>query len=408
MKLHQAPSDALSIALRQEIPAEPAKLPRVLWALNLNPSEKFGSLEEQIVVLHHAFAAEAGRFVPLFSCTPRPGMTDGFHARGVEAHCLDLREFRWSTLFALRRLIRRERIDLVHWHFTEPMANPYLWWLSVLNPRVRHYFTDHVSRPDERYTPPGGWRRLVKRVLLKRYERTSCVSAFVQDCLVEQETWRNVDVCRHFINTDRFVPNPTVRSQMRQQFEAEDRFVVIVVAQLIHEKGIDVVLRALTQLPDQAVLWVVGAGDQAATLQALSHTLGLDQRVKFFGLQRQVEPFLQAADCFVLASRWQEAAGLVLLEAQAAGLPVVASRIGGIPEYVREARSGFLVAPDDDTDLARHVRALCNDADLCRRMGRQARALAVENFSVDSQLPAWLDLYRQERAPRRISQPQAA
>jgi glycosyltransferase involved in cell wall biosynthesis len=405
MKLHAAQSDAVSLGFRQEVPAE---LPRVLWALNLDPSEKFGSLEEQIVVLHHAFAAEEGRFLPLFSCAPRPGMTEGFRVRGVEAHCLDLCKFRWSTLIALRGLIRRERIDLVHWHFTEPVANPYLWWLSVLNPGVRHYFTDHVSRLNERYTPAAGLRKMVKRVLLKRYERTLCVSAFVQDCLAKQATWRNTDVCRHFINTDRFAPNPTVRARMRRQYDVEDRFVAIVIAQLIHEKGIDVVLRALAQLPEKAVLWVVGAGSQAEALQALTRTLGLGERVQFFGLQRQVEPFLQAADCFVLASRWQEAAGLVLLEAQASGLPVIASRIGGIPEYVQEAHSGFLVTPDDDADLARHMRALCNDADLCRRLGRQARAVAVENFSVHSQIADWLDLYRRQRAPTPVSRRQAA
>jgi glycosyltransferase involved in cell wall biosynthesis len=408
MKLSEAQNDALALALPEKAAADARQLPRVLYALNLNPSEKFGSLEEQIVTLHQAFTAEAGRFLPLFTCPPRPGMTDAFRARGVEAHCLNLCEFRWRTLIALRALIRREKIDLLHWHFTEPVFNPYLWWLSMLNPRVRHFFTDHVSRPIEPHTPPGGWKKMAKRMLLNCYEKTLCVSAFVQGCLAAQGTWRNVDVCRHFINTDRFVPDPGVRAQMRRQFDVADRFVVIVVAQLIREKGIDVVLRALTQLPDRAVLWIVGGGDQAEPLQALTHTLGLDRRVQFFGLQRHVERFMQAADCFVLASRWQEAAGLVLLEAQSAGLPVVASRIGGIPEYVKDGRTGFLFTPNDDAELARHLRALCNDADLYRRMGRQARALAVESFSVNSQLADWLDRYRRDDAPLRLAPRQAA
>src|SRR5438132_14407597 len=100
MKLHEAQSDAVAIALRKKAAADPAELPRVLYALNLNPSDKFGSLEEQIVFLHHAFAAEDGRFLPLFTCPPQAGMTAGFRARGVAAHCLNLRAFHFSTLFA--------------------------------------------------------------------------------------------------------------------------------------------------------------------------------------------------------------------------------------------------------------------------------------------------------------------
>jgi glycosyltransferase involved in cell wall biosynthesis len=234
-------------------------------------------------------------------------------------------------------------------------------------------------------------------LLLKRYAQTWSVSGFVQDRLQAQGTWANLRVSRHFINTDRFVPRPSVRSDMRRKLGVDDRFVVTVIAQLIPEKGVDVMLQALTQLPAKVVLWIVGTGRQAEELQALARQLGVEQRVTFFGLQRQVEPYLQATDCFVLPSRWQEAAGLVLLEAQATGVPVVASRTGGIPEYVAENRSGFLFEPEDARALARHVRVLCDDALLCRRMGQEARALVIDHFSPTAQLPIWLSLYRNFR-----------
>jgi glycosyltransferase involved in cell wall biosynthesis len=383
-----------TVGIARAAQSERRTLPHVLYVVNVNPTDKFGSAEEQIVTLHDAFREEGSRLVPLFTFPPGPGMTDGFHARGVEAHCIDLRTFRWSRLKALRSLIRRREIDVVNWHFTEPLTNPYVWWLSLLNPKVRHFYTDHISRPAAPYAPPIGFRRLLKRLLLKRYARTLSVSRFVKDCLEEQGAWSNVIVHAHFVNTDRFVPNPAVRAATRRQYQVEDRFVVIAIAQMIPEKGIDVLLRAMTHLPDRAMLWLVGAGRQAEELQALSRILGVSERVRFLGLQRRVEPFLQSADCFVLPSRWKEAAGLVLLEAQSAGLPAVASRIGGIPEYVDEGRSGFLFTPEDAQDLARHLRALCDDPELCRRMGQQARAHAVENFSPAAQLASWLDHYR--------------
>jgi glycosyltransferase involved in cell wall biosynthesis len=184
---------------------------------------------------------------------------------------------------------------------------------------------------------------------------------------------------------------------MRRKHGVEDRFVVTVIAQLIPAKGVDLAIHALTRLPEKAVLWIVGSGAQSDELQALTQTLALTKRVRFWGLQRHVEPLLQASDCFVLPSRWQEAAGLVVLEAQACGLPVVASRIGGIPEYIAEGRSGMLFTPGDADDLAAKLRLLCVDHEACERMAREARLVALERFSADSRLPELLDLYRGNR-----------
>lgn len=372
----------------------PAALPRVLYVANLNPAHKFGSMEEQIVFLSRAFAAERGRLVALFTYADQPGATAALRAKGVEAHCLDLLHFRMRTFLDLWQLTRTHAIDIVHWNLTNPLANPYLWGLNVVSPGLRHFYTDHNSRTDPSYRGPTGWKKVCKRLLLKRYEQVWCVSAFVENSLAAQGTWSNLHRCLHFINTDRFRPDATVRAQMRRQHGVATRFVVIVIAQLIPEKGVDLVIRALTELPEKVVLWVVGTGTQADELRALARALNVESRVRFWGLQRQVEPFLQASDCFVLPSRWQEAAGLVVLEAQAAGLPVVASRIGGIPEYLAEGHGGLLFTPNDVRDLADQLRVLCLDAQVRERMAAEARLQAVERFSVESRLPEVLNRYR--------------
>src|SRR5205085_2195046 len=112
------------------------------------------------------------------------------------------------------------------------------------------------------------------------------------------------------------------------------------------------------------------------------------------------EPYMQAADCFVCPSRWAEAAGLVNIEAQACGLPVVASRIGGIPEYVAEGRTGLLFAAEKHEEMARAVRVLIDDRGECRAMGRRAREWAVEQFSPAARLRDFLDVYRLETAAK--------
>src|SRR5262249_8882483 len=151
---------------------------------------------------------------------------------------------------------------------------------------------------------PGGLNRLLKRALLKRYRKVWCVSRYVQECLAAQGTWSNLVSCLHFINTDRFRPDAGVRRAGRRDPGCRDCFLALGVANLIPEKGIDVAVRALTQTPADTVLWVVGTGPEAGRLQALAESLGLGHRVKLFGQQVHVQPFMQGADCLVCPSLW--------------------------------------------------------------------------------------------------------
>jgi glycosyltransferase involved in cell wall biosynthesis len=384
-----APRGARSVASR---PA--GRLRRVLYAIELDPSRKLGSLEEQVLFVARAFRERDGTFLPLFLTDAPVEKVIGFHEAGIEVACLDLSRFRWSLLRQLRALISQHRIEIVHWGLCPPLHNPYLWWLALLAPRVQHYFTDHISRDLPLRRPGRLPLRLVKGLLLRRYARVLGVSQFVVDCLHQQRIWSNVERCLHFINTDRFRPDETARAAVRAWLGAENNFVVLAVAYLIHAKGIDVLLQALVELPAAIVVWVVGDGPEQPALEALARELGVEQRVRFLGEQARVEPYMQAADCFVCPSRWAEAAGLVNLESQAVGLPVVASRVGGIPEYVEDGHTGLLFPAGDHRALAGCVRGLHEGPEKRQAMGAAARALVVERFSPAACLESYLSLYR--------------
>ena len=290
--------------------------------------------------------------------------------------------------------MRRNRIDIVHWNFVAPLSNGYLWGLSLLCPGVRHWYTDHNSRLMPPPPPPGVMKRALKSLLLRRYDATVCVSEYVRHCLEGQGSWSNLVAQTHFINTARFEPDPATRDEVRRRLDAADRFVLLVVGQLIREKGIDVAIAAMASLPAQTMLWIIGEGPSLPDLTRQIAERGLGDRVRLLGLQSNVQPYLQAADVFLCPSMWAEAAGLVNLEAQACGLPVVASRIGGIPEYVLDGRTGFLFEPGDAGGLATQVRRLIDDPELRRTMAAAARTWALERFAPEARLPEWLDLYR--------------
>jgi glycosyltransferase involved in cell wall biosynthesis len=389
-----AVEQALCREAERSLPAR-ARLRRTLFAIVLDPSQKFGSLEEQIFLQAKAFGEQGSLFLPLF-LTPSPvdRVVPEFREACLPVECLDLDRFRWSLLRRLLRVVSENRIEVIHWNFTPPLSNPYVWALTLFCPSVRHFFTDHNSRTDSAYRRVSRVRKAAKRALLKRYAKVICVSEFVRSCLEAQGGWSNLSSCLHFINTDRFRPDAEARLAVRQRFGAADQFVLLIVANLIREKGVDVALRALPRLPKDLILWVVGGGVEAKSLQALSRELGVCRRVSFLGPQAHVEPFMQGADCLVCPSRWAEAAGLVNVEALAAGLPVVASRIGGIPEYVEDGRTGLLFPPEDSEVLAAQVLRLHGDPMFRQTLALQARSAALERFSAHARLDDFLAVYR--------------
>jgi glycosyltransferase involved in cell wall biosynthesis len=361
----------------------------------LDPGIKFGSLEEQILLLARGFRERGAAFVPVFARPLQGSTLAAFEAEGLEVECVDLRTYRLDALRRLLHLIDDRAIELVHWNFYHPL-NAYVWSLTLVRPHLMHYLTDHNSRPSA--PPPPRWGlagRAIKKVLLRRYRRIVCVSDFVAEVLRRNAPAGHLTTCPHFINTDRFRPDPAVRGQVRNEFRTDGRFVVLLVAHLIPEKGGEMLLRALAELP-RVEAWIAGDGPEGGRLRRVAEEVGVAKQVRFLGNQAEVQRYMQAADCLVCPSLWQEAAGLVNIEALACGLPVVASRIGGIPEIVEHGRTGLLFESGNVGELAAALRCLLEKPELREEMGRAARSTADARYAAERRIPEYLDLYRVE------------
>lgn len=367
------------------------RLRRVLFVVNLNPS-KFGSLEEQIFILAQTFKRQQSLFVPVFVRPLREKDEFAYQNAGLPVAHLDLKQFTVSTFLQLMRLIDCHKIEIVHWNLYNPM-NMYVGLLTIAKPRVMHFMTDHISRTSSGANRFQSVKRWIKRILFRCYNKVGGISNFVLEDLRKQGCWGNLFRHYYFINTERFKPNPYVRAKIRDRHNVADRFVLLVVAHLIPEKGVDVVLKALKALPTHVVLWIVGEGTERDSVEAMARQLNLKERVVFWGLQENVEPFMQAADCFVCPSLWGEAVGLVNLEALACGLPVIASAIGGIPEFIDEGETGFLFLAGDHRALTERITRLLTIPMLSHAMGERARSTAVDRFSVEAKLDELLKIY---------------
>ena len=309
---------ALSTSLNNEChPFHPkstegtGRLKRVLFVLELDTAGKYSSLAEEALSLAREFRKRDSLFLPAFLRPLEGEAAIHYEREGLPVESLDLRQFRLDTLSRLLKVVRVNRIEVIHWNFYYPL-NSYLWFVSLLAPWVEHYYTDHNSRQTENLDSgrSRGLKALLKRLLASRYKKTFCVSGFVLTHL-ERSQWPNLRKLNNFINTERFKPDSVARREVRRSLGVADEFVALIVAWLIKDKGVDVALKALAGMPQNLVLWVVGEGPEMENLQGLAEDLDLGTKVQFLGPRDHVEPLMQAADCLICPSLWAEAAGLV-------------------------------------------------------------------------------------------------
>jgi glycosyltransferase involved in cell wall biosynthesis len=141
----------------------------------------------------------------------------------------------------------------------------------------------------------------------------------------------------------------------------------------------------------------VGDGEEREPLEQLAGSLGLERRVIFAGGQphEELAKYIAAGDAFLFPTQRAEAAPVVLPQAMACGVPVIASEIGGIPEVVgRSLTNGVLVPPGDVPALADAMRALLRDEGLRERLGQRARRRVLAHYTVERMVDQTLDVYR--------------
>jgi len=164
-----------------------------------------------------------------------------------------------------------------------------------------------------------------------------------------------------------------------------DRFAVGWIGRMTGVKRTDDVLRAFRRLRDRGVdacLCMIGDGPDRPAVERRAHELGLMRDTFFLGYQEEVAPFYAAFDAMILPSI-NEGTPVSAIEALAAGRPVVATRVGGVPDVIREGEDGFLVEPGDVDGLAERLARLAADPELRARLGAAGRARVIPRYSVE-------------------------
>lgn len=347
---------------------------------------------------------QTGRPVPVCTVTDRhDGPPAEMLARaGVPRHDLGARRLADPrALGRLVQLLRREEIDLVHAHGQDASI---LAAAASLLGRVKLVVTRHVlAEPDK--TARQRMRAAMALAALGRADAIVAVSRAVAERLCEETAVSSdrVRVIFNGIDLSPFEvgPPPGARADVPGSPAVEEPEPVILVPSVLREgKGHELLLEALPEIrrrvPDVRVIFA-GGGEREDALRRETRDRNVHDIVGFLGFRDDIPELLLAADVVVLPSR-AEALPTVLLEAAAAGRPVVATRVGGTPEIVEDGRTGLLVPPDDAGALGRAVLALLQDGERADRFGRRARSVAEERFGIRRQVDRTLDLWREVAA----------
>jgi glycosyltransferase involved in cell wall biosynthesis len=334
-----------------------------------------GGSERHLLTLLPALAERGLDVVFVGLDDPAWNPSDFYDALQVPA--LRLRAPRDVDPLLLLRMTRALDADVVHTHLVH--ADLYGGLAAKLR-RTRLVSTKHNDDPFRR-----GPFRHVERGLLRLADRVVTITDALRRFTIDEVggDGRKIETIHYGLDE-----LPPAWGANPPDAVPPDARVVLTTSRLVVQKGVDVAVRALAELPGDCVLVVLGEGPERAALERLAVEHGLADRVFLLGRVPDVAAWLRRSAVYVQPSRW-EGFGLAALEAMHASLPVVAARVSSLPELVVDGETGYLVPVDDPSALAQAVARALDQPQL----GTTGRERAVREFSVARMADRHVALY---------------
>ena len=362
---------------------------RPLSILHVTAPARVGGLERVVEALTVGHA-KAGHAVHVVAVVENEGDADRFlrplAERGVHAHPLVLPGRAYlRERAAIHELCRAITPSVMHTHGyrADVIASAVARQLAIPRVTTVHGFTG------------GGWRnRLYEALQVRAFRRFDAVVA-VSRPLADLLRRRGVpaDHIRIIVNAWSAPGNPVDRATARARLGIDgDQFTIGWVGRLSREKGADVLIEALASLPADVSASFIGDGRERDALGALVDARGLSERVRWHGIVADAGALLSAVDAFVLSSR-TEGTSMTLFEAMSARVPIVATRVGGVPDVVSDAEA-LLVPSEDPAAIAAAIQAIRDDPAAAAARSTVARQRLDGAFSVEPWLDAYERLYR--------------
>ena len=344
--------------------------------------KKRGSLEEYFYWLTRRLRDRGWRSLFCFERLPTGELLQAFADCGAELHAMRTARSRldFTLIHEFWTLFRRERPSVVNVHFGATGLNA-LMAARLAGIKKRVWTKHSLDAVSYRGDLPR-YKRLLHTINYEALWATdiAAVSRAVQNELAHH--FITGKVRQIYLGTDRqrFASGRDDPGKRQELGVPAGRPVVACISQARREKGVEFLVRAMARLKDDPYcpyVLMVGGGPLTGELVKLAEELGVSSFLNFCGVRNDVEDLLAMASFTVLPSL-EEAAGLVIIESFAAGKPVVASRVGGIPEFIHDGVNGVLVEPGDADGLAAAIAGLCTNPERLSHLSGGAATSAAQ------------------------------
>ncbi len=232
----------------------------------------------------------------------------------------------------------------------------------------------------------------ITKYALEQSDGVTAISHYLKQATIEHFQFDRIEVIPNFVCPDEY--KPKIDCDLRSALSPDGAPVMVHVSNFRPVKRpvdcIEILARVLKKT--KARLVMVGDGSERTSAAHRARCLGVADNCIFVGKQPRIVDYLCASDILLLPSE-QESFGLAALEAMAVQVPVIATRVGGLPEVVDDGETGFLSAVGDVDKMAGDAVHLINDKQLRGQMGRRARAAATSRYSTDLIIPKYIEFY---------------
>jgi N-acetyl-alpha-D-glucosaminyl L-malate synthase BshA len=285
-----------------------------------------------------------------------------------------------------------EKLDLLHVHYAIPHSISGILARESIKAHQRlpvittlHGTDITLVGADRSYLP-------ITRYALEQSDGVTAISNYLKQATIEHFQFDRIEVIPNFVCPDEY--KPKIDCDLRNSLSPDGAPVMVHVSNFRPVKRpvdcIEILARVLKTI--EARLVMVGDGSERTNALHRARCLGVFDHCVFVGKQPRIVDYLCASDILLLPSE-QESFGLAALEAMAVQVPVIASRVGGLPEVVDDGANGFLSAVGDVDKMAEDAVRLLMDAKLRREMGKRARESAIQRYSTDKIMPQYIGFY---------------
>jgi len=343
---------------------------------------------------------DRGMFKIMVACPPESAIAQDMAALGIEVIPLNIKGelspgSDWQVIKELRSILRDRRIDILHAHSSKAGLVGRIAALLAGTPVIvftvhNFIFYDHMSTLKKKIY---AW---AERILAHPTCAIITVSRALRDGLIQAEGIDPGKIVTIYNGIDiKPFEAPVDKDEVRRKLNLGPGPVIGTVARLAPQKGVsylvEAALRVVQDYPDARFL-IAGDGPLLPELEQQAAGLGISDNIRFLGYRDDIAQLLAVLDVFVLPSV-TEGLGLTVLEALAAGCPVVATAVGGIPEIVEFGQTGLLAQAKDSGDIAKQILYLLNNPDEAARMAATGKAMIKEKFALEPMVRSTTRVY---------------